>query len=316
MKRVFQLIAALFFATSLLAQVDVTVPWRGPFGDIGRGLVWGGTGAGGINNAFIISPVTPQSNVCVYVRNNNATSAHPYTFKAYINGDQRGFGYYATPLGWSLTQSQGHHVNPSTASGYQLAASQTDSILVTNSSAARIALVFSGATTQAGTPDTADIFFSAPTSGQCALNTSDYAEFTDDRIVTNGTTLVDLFGNFTDTLVAGTPQSYSACTFAAYSQNTSGVAPTLSIYVVSAIGNLAGYFVNDRVSFTARTVGSLNEEANVNADLSAVPTTTSNGSMAPGTVRNGNFGDQIQVKYVVGGGAGSDYNILFYGICH
>src|SRR5882757_3887908 len=73
----FFLLLGLVFTNQVAhAQQDITISGINPYTVIGRNLVWGASGPGGVNNNFIFTPPSTDSAVCVYFTNKNPTNAH------------------------------------------------------------------------------------------------------------------------------------------------------------------------------------------------------------------------------------------------
>lgn len=147
---------AISLAPLAHSQVDVFISGRNPYTVIGRSVAWG-SGAGAVNNNFVFSPVTTDSSICVYVRNNNPTNAHSFTLAVQQTGDPQVFRFTGNGGAWGATQS----ANTFPAS---VAANSTIGFYFRSNAAAMLALQFTGSVVQAGTPDTADIFAVQPSS--------------------------------------------------------------------------------------------------------------------------------------------------------
>lgn len=144
---------ALFLLCGWLgAQQDVTIGLIGPYADFARGAVWGSAGFGNVQNAYIFPPLTPQSQTCVYIANNNPTSAHAFTITFLYSGDPTISHYYTAG-----TTGQGH---------WKIVQVITDTVIASginnysfsSPGAARAAVLITATSTQAGSPDTADIY--------------------------------------------------------------------------------------------------------------------------------------------------------------
>lgn len=132
------------------AQQDISVGGFGPYFDIARDVKWGASAIGGANNNFLISPNDPAASICIFFHNNNNTSGHSFNLVVSQTGDPRQSVY---------TQDTGAWI-PVTVLGIPspLPAGGTGAAFVRSYAAARLAVSISGATTQAGTPDTVNIF--------------------------------------------------------------------------------------------------------------------------------------------------------------
>lgn len=130
--------------------IDIPTPAQSSaYIDLGRGLSWGASGLGGVNNNFIFSPLTPDTGFCVYVHNNNPTSAHTFTGTIFATGDQRVVSLINDPTAWLPIFNTPQ---------FTVAAGSTITQYVTSFGAAQIAISISGGTSQAGSPDTLDFF--------------------------------------------------------------------------------------------------------------------------------------------------------------
>jgi hypothetical protein len=166
LKRLLLLLALLCGVAS--AQQDISINLIGPYADFTRGAVWGASGAGNIQNAYIFPPLTPQSLTCVYIANNNPTSAHPFTLQFLYTGDPTLSRYYTAG-----TTGQGHWKIVSTIADTVLA-NGINNYSFSSPGAARGAVLITGTSTQTGSPDTADIYIVQTTTscGQAAINVS------------------------------------------------------------------------------------------------------------------------------------------------
>jgi hypothetical protein len=202
-----QLSCILLFAISAIAQVDVQVPWKGPFGDIYRGAQWGVSGVGGVNNAFIIQLPSPQLGGCAFVRNNDVAQ-HSFKLNAYITSDQKAIGYYTNTSSWQQIKvgiPAYYNANPN----IQVGAGSLGTFSFSPASGSRVALVISGSSSSG----TTDLFYSFGNPSPCsAVIPSNAQLFTDYRSNLSSTTQVNWIGTFSPqfTYVAS-PQDFSAC---------------------------------------------------------------------------------------------------------
>src|SRR5208282_2022530 len=87
MKRLFAaLVLLLSICVPSFSQTDIISAQVGPYMTLGRNLAWDTNGGGGIQNAYIFTPLTPQSTVCVYMENQDSVS-HTYTLQFLSAGD-------------------------------------------------------------------------------------------------------------------------------------------------------------------------------------------------------------------------------------
>lgn len=143
------------------AQIDINIfPGHQPYVQLGKNLVWGNTGVGGANNYFIFSPLNPDQRYCGFIVNNNPTTAHSYTLSAWQTGDPNQSTFINNVSGrWIQDTVQG---NTGT-----VAAGATTTFYVHANAGARFAISLTGATTQAGVPDTLDFFVVQTTGESC-----------------------------------------------------------------------------------------------------------------------------------------------------
>ena len=147
----FGLALFLVLTTALFAQQDISVPTAGNFKVLGRSLTWGSSGRGGVQNAYIFFPATPADSSCLYIANNNPTSAHAFTVTFYQTGDPQLSTFYTSPGTqghWKIVQTIADTVVASGVNNYSFAAKGAVTVMA----------VISGTSTQAGNPDTADIY--------------------------------------------------------------------------------------------------------------------------------------------------------------
>jgi hypothetical protein len=144
--------------SSLLAQAnpDQALAPGSNYVDVGRGIPWGTL----FNRAYILTPTTPNSSVCIYVVNNNPTSSHTFSLSVFQSADQRVTNNYSANTGRFQTVVTQGSISP-------VAAGSMSSSFVVSTAAAAIAFQFSGATTQAGSPDTADVFLVQTSNSSC-----------------------------------------------------------------------------------------------------------------------------------------------------
>lgn len=153
------LFACLFFrGCTQLAYAqnpDLVLNPGSSYVDIGRGIDWGTQ----FNRTYVFVPNSPNASVCIYVVNNNATSAHTFTAQTFQSADSSVGNYSSNTGRFSAV--------PLVSMPASVPAAQMVSGFTQSTAAAKVAIKFSGATTQAGSPDTADIFLVQTTSGTC-----------------------------------------------------------------------------------------------------------------------------------------------------
>lgn len=151
------LAALSLLCVSRLHASDVPINPTSAVYPISTSLVWGASGTGAFNNTFFFSPLSPSESVCVYIYNNNTTNAH--TFKTSINVTANPSEKTPSDGTWNqaaVTTNMNAPISPGVASN----------ISASVSGAALIAVEFSGASTQAGSPDTASVVV-VQTQGSC-----------------------------------------------------------------------------------------------------------------------------------------------------
>jgi hypothetical protein len=122
-----------------------------PYLTLGRGLNWGGSGPNTIGQSFIFNPLDPNQGFCVFVFNNNTTSSHSFTLTVAQTGDPSVRTYFGNTQRWTNVATQSSF--PFTVPANSLAG-----INYKTTASAAIVISFSGNSTQAGSPDTADVF--------------------------------------------------------------------------------------------------------------------------------------------------------------
>jgi hypothetical protein len=145
----------------IFAQQDIPiVGGSNPYIIIGRSITWGGSGFGNLGNNFIFQPVTPDEGFCLFVSNNNPTSSHTFTVVVSQTGDPALTTFTGFAQKWSTV--------PTTSSfPVTVNASSMVGLNYKTSASAAINVRFSGNTTQAGSPDTADVFAVQTTQSSC-----------------------------------------------------------------------------------------------------------------------------------------------------
>ena len=126
---------------------DIPIFPTGPVFQL-NGLVWGTSTQPGFNNNYFFTPISVSENVCVFVYNNNTTSAHTFTSTIAATGNPRSI----TPSDntWNLSANF-----PSLVAGS--APSQAAGFGASVSGSSQVAIELSLSSTQAGSPDTANI---------------------------------------------------------------------------------------------------------------------------------------------------------------
>jgi hypothetical protein len=146
--------ALFFFPLIARAQQDITITGgsgANPFIIIGRSISWAGSGPGNLNNNFIFSPVDPNQGFCLFISNNNPTNSHTVSVTVSQTGDPSLQQFIGFAQKWNT-------VPTITSFPVTVAASGIQGINYKTTASANIRVGFTGATAQAGTPDTADVF--------------------------------------------------------------------------------------------------------------------------------------------------------------
>lgn len=141
----------------MAAATDIPIFPTGPVFRL-NGLVWGTSTQPGFNNNYFLTPININENVCIYVRNNNTTSPHKYTATITVTSDPS-----------NTTPSDGTWSNVTTLNSSSFAPASpgvAGGIGANISGVAQISINLSQSTTQAGSPDTANVSI-VQTQGPC-----------------------------------------------------------------------------------------------------------------------------------------------------
>lgn len=165
MKRILHLLLILALATFAFGQADVVSSTIGPYLTLVRGANWGSAGIGNSNNAYIYTPWTTSAVSCVSIANNNPTNAHTYTINFLTTGDTNNTKYYSTPSKQARWITIGTLTDSVPAGGVKVYSFNT---LASASAQVNI----SATATQAGVPDTLDIYVAQANANiNCASST-------------------------------------------------------------------------------------------------------------------------------------------------
>lgn len=230
-------------------------------------LTWGVTGPGGINNNFFFTPLNLNESVCVYVKNNNTTNAHPFTASIVITSDPS-----------NITPSDGTWQAAASSSGINAAISPglPGGIGAAVSGVSQVSINISASGTLAGSPETANVTI-IQTTGNC---------FAGNQFIGSAPQIVSAALPL-QTISDGLSQSF----FTTLGVTNPGSVSNL-LYVTANNGARTIYF--DRVvvmATAATTIG-------VNAGLSLGTTCTG------GTVQNQKIGSTVTSTVAVGTGSG------------
>ena len=301
------------------AQDVVIPPSPNAFMQIFSGRTWGNSGTGGIHNAYILSVPYPASNTYLYLRNNNPTNNHAVKVCVFANFDPSIKKFIGLPKQtFSCTEglNVGGWINvPLESNGSSIAhtvlnqgASLTYSFKPV--AAAKLAIIVTGSTAQAGNPDTGDMYIAfAPN-----VLTPTITMFDSQRVTGNAHT--SLLGNFFGSSYFGFPSELSACTFYVNASKVSGTNPTLNVYIEDFNYNLN--INSDRVSFvqfTTVTAPGTTQVAGLNLASTASPLAITTAALGAGTTFQAGFTDAIDVQYT-GGGTNPVYDVMTVGVCH
>ncbi|HLZ12556.1 MAG TPA: hypothetical protein VKP58_08210 [Candidatus Acidoferrum sp.] len=134
---------------------DLTLNSGSNYIEVGRGIPWGTS----FNRTYVVVPNSPNASLCIYVVNNNPTSSHTFTTSVSQSADSQ------VP---DFSHNQGRFNSvPLLSMPGSIAALQMVSGFTQATAAAKVAVTFAGASTQTGSPDTADVFMVQTTSGTC-----------------------------------------------------------------------------------------------------------------------------------------------------
>lgn len=167
--KIFLRVLAAIFALTAWANAQQTLDIFVPNGNlspylvISRNLTWGIGGTGGVNNNFIFRTYTADEAVCVYVTNNNTTSSHAFTLTVAQTGDPQNQTFIGNGQKWQTISA------PTFQQPQTLAASTTSAFYYRATGSANVVVSFTGSTTQAGSPETAQLFVVQTTQG-CGNN--------------------------------------------------------------------------------------------------------------------------------------------------
>jgi len=293
------------------AQIDIPVQTLGNYFQAGHNLTWGNSGTGGFNNNFVLPGLGGITvNLCVYVQNNNPSSNHTFSLKSYVTSNPTVNTFTNNSVNWSPVQV----LSPIFVQGSQwVANSEINPYLITGATGAKIALSFSGATTQTGSPDTANIWGMYTYGTSCSSFLSGNPTFSVYRAVGTSPATIYVYGKNYTSSVIGDPSSLSACTFNLTTANTAGTTPTINAYIQD--NDISTGTTDDRISFLQETTGSVTQQATINLNGNVVPHSNTNATLAAGTIQNGKFTDNI-ILYLVPGGTSESYNVTLTGHCN
>jgi hypothetical protein len=161
MRRIAGVTILLALCSVAWGQQDVFITGTNAYTVLGRGIPWG-NGAAAVNNNFVFSPLNPNTQVCLYVTNNNPTNSHSFTVNLLQAGDPQVKTFANAGSKWKSSGTV-------QAMPVTVTAAQTVGIYFNVTAAAVLTAQFTGSATQAGSPDTADIFAVQTTAGGCGI---------------------------------------------------------------------------------------------------------------------------------------------------
>lgn len=174
----FTVVGALILAASqpAAAQQEFVINSAAPYVDLSRGAIWGT----GVNNIWTVNTLSTDEGMCVSVVNNNPTSGHQFTISVFSTLDQRIASYNGgPPTKWQPvptfasggSQVSGQGIAPILqAVGSTSSTQGKQGYYFRTGGAARVSIQFAGSITQAGSPDTADLFVVHNISGSTCGN--------------------------------------------------------------------------------------------------------------------------------------------------
>jgi hypothetical protein len=238
--RFYRAIAALallmLFSSAVAQAADYAINPTGNNFQLNN-LVWGTSGANGFNNNYYFTPLYANGSVCVSVENNNPTSTHTFTILIQTTSD-------AT----ENSPSDGTWQTNGAATGLLVPISPgTLAGLGANvSGAAQVNVNLSASSTQAGSPDTADVHI-VQTQGNCASGSG-------------------FLGSATTTIAAANPlQSISETFNSAYTQANRLVNTTLG----EVIGHVWLPITSPRILYYDRVTISTSVAAEFSVNLTS-----------------------------------------------
>jgi propanediol dehydratase small subunit len=157
------LLAGLLAGEVAAQDVNVAQSTVTQYVDVDRNDAWVN-----INKAFLFTPKNADQSQCLYLHNQNTTSSHTITLGVFQTGDsqittftgQTDHYIQIALTGSTLAQNVSVTVGP-------LA---TKAVFFRSVAAARVAMNFSGSTTQAGSPDNVDLFIVQTTQPNCGVS--------------------------------------------------------------------------------------------------------------------------------------------------
>lgn len=247
MKRL-KLILGVLLAAGILSvapfahATDIAIYPTGPVYRL-TGLVWGTSTSPGFNNNYFFTPLNLNESVCVYVKNNNTTNGHTFTAAIVI-----------TPDPSNTTPSDGTWQNAAFANNLNSLTSPglPGGLSALISGTSQVSVNFSASTTQAGSPDTANVTI-VQTQGNC---------FAGNNMISSGIS----------TLAAASPiQSVSESLSTSFAVSQAAVNPNGSVVHINANnGSRSVYFDRAIISCSATCSIQMNSRANATGCVATV----------------------------------------------
>lgn len=88
------------FSLPAFALNEINIIQTGPYITLARNVAWAGNGLSGFNNAYIFTPSSPDTGICIYVQNLD-TSVHTFTLSAIQTGDPSVSSFNNNPGAWN-----------------------------------------------------------------------------------------------------------------------------------------------------------------------------------------------------------------------
>lgn len=150
--RVFLAVALL--AVNAPASSDVHISGASYYVTLAAAVPWGQLAAN-----YVFTPESSDVGVCLFVENQNPSSAHAITVTAFQTGNPSLTSYAANPNLWAASTLVSKFTSVPAAS--------VASMYINASGAANVAIVISGTTALSGIPDTANVFMVQVPSQEC-----------------------------------------------------------------------------------------------------------------------------------------------------
>lgn len=217
------------------------------------------------SRTYLMAPLGPDYGFCVSIINNNTTSAHSFSVAAFQTGDNNVADYSHNTGRYATLAIVG---NPS-----PIAANTTQTFFVRSNGAAKLAFQFTGASTQAGSPDTVDIFAVQTTAAGCGTVNPQTGQSYTLATPNTGTSASPPLMAVADGLSQG---------FSSFETVTNPVATQMIMHVAGLSTTKNIYFQRMVISSTAAGEFLIGETSNAGSSCSA-------GTQAPVNTKGGNL---------------------------